>query len=44
MMQDVHVKLNPKLPGYKKHSTRKRLYYEQIGRIKEYTRSATCGA
>jgi hypothetical protein len=31
MMQDVLVKLNPGLPWQKQHSTRKRLFSQQIG-------------
>jgi len=26
MRQEVHVKLNPRLPWYKQHSTRRRLF------------------
>jgi len=37
-MQDVHVKLNPGLPWQKQHSTRKRLFSQQIGlKFKEET-------
>jgi hypothetical protein len=31
MMQDVHVKLNPGLSWQKQHSTRRRLFHQQIG-------------
>jgi len=31
MMEDVRVKLNPKLPWKKLHSTRRKLFHQQIG-------------
>jgi hypothetical protein len=31
MMQDVFVKLTPRLPWQKQHSTKTRLFHQQIG-------------
>jgi len=42
MMRDVHGKLNPGFPGHKQHSTRRKLFHQQIGLKIEVKKLINC--